>query len=257
MQRKPFQDPLSSAVQRKAALEDPAFKRSFKAGEAAALQQLYVALVDDVSRLLRFGFHVESTGNRVFGFDAERVLECTQETFARALSERGRQSYDGLSPLRPWLLRITKNLMIDLLRKKRELHAADLVDDQAFGLLVDEASTAEAVPEHDSVDEKRLRLATAAFTRALQGEALQVFALRFEHGLAQHAVASQLGVTRRRVRTVEDGLRAALFNHLQQAGLADLLLVDGGHAAGGLKSGLSVGMLLVLFVNGLLLWELV
>ena len=43
-----------------------------------------------------------------------------QEAFRRAFEERARSAYDGLRPYRRYLLTITRNLVIDQLRKQRE-----------------------------------------------------------------------------------------------------------------------------------------
>jgi DNA-directed RNA polymerase specialized sigma24 family protein len=52
----------------------------------------------------------------VRGHDADGERELVQDTFAKAFAAAARQAYDGVSPYRPYLLRITKNLMIDRYR---------------------------------------------------------------------------------------------------------------------------------------------
>src|SRR5690349_20476148 len=92
----------------------------FRRGERAALAAVYEHYVDEVARLARRGFPLDSPGGAYIpGVDLEGEHELVQDTFVRAFSDRARTSFDGVLPYRPFLLRITRNLMIDRLRASR------------------------------------------------------------------------------------------------------------------------------------------
>ena len=62
--------------------------------------------------------------------DAEHDL--VRETFVRAFAEKARSSFDGLRPYRPFLLRITKNLMIDRFRSRRNSAVTSGIGDSSI-----------------------------------------------------------------------------------------------------------------------------
>src|SRR5262245_54234460 len=93
----------------------------FRRGERAALSEVYERYVDDVATLARRGFTMEAQGHvYVPGADIDGEHELVQDTFVKAFADAARQSFDGLRPYRPFLLRITKNLMIDRFRARRK-----------------------------------------------------------------------------------------------------------------------------------------
>jgi len=185
----------------------------FRRGERAALAEVYEHYVDDVARVARHGFVIEAAGHVVIrGADLDGEHELVQETFVKAFGEAARASFDGLRPYRPFLLRITKNLMIDRYRARRNAAApmADLA-------VLQEASELATVPDHeDDLHWRALSEATAAFLAALDPESRDVVRLRFERELSQDVVAEQLGCSRRRVRTVERRVQSQLGRHLKR-----------------------------------------
>src|SRR4051794_13362487 len=186
----------------------------FRRGDRAALAAGFEQYVDDVAILARRGFMIESSGHVVVrgaGRDGEHEL--VQETFAKAFSERARLAYDGVSPYRPYLLRITKNLMIDRYRaaqKDARTIAIDAVDLDA----VQPASEEPIDPMW-----QKLAAATAELVATLGPLERQFVTLRFEEGASQDRVAEALGCTRRKVRTLERDVHKALRRWLKQRGL--------------------------------------
>jgi RNA polymerase sigma factor (sigma-70 family) len=67
--------------------------------------------------------------------------------------------------------------------------------------------------------ERELVEATRTWVEQLPGEQQTFVRLRFEQGLSQDDVAVTMGVTRRRVRTLEKRVRALLCDHLRSAGM--------------------------------------
>ncbi|MEO0814744.1 MAG: sigma-70 family RNA polymerase sigma factor, partial [Myxococcota bacterium] len=180
----------------------------FRAGAAAALGRVYEFYLDDVVRLVRYGF--VSGAARVQGI-AERSaqLDLAHDVFMKAFRPAARTSYDGLRLYRPFLLRIGKNLLIDRARTLgREVGLADID--------LDESSIAEPQDEH--IDEElhfaRLMEQTRAFLKGCDEEMRRFVELRFEGRTSQADVAQEMGITRRRARTLEKraqvGLRAFL-----------------------------------------------
>ncbi len=187
----------------------------FRAGERAALAEVYRAHVQQVADLVRRGFHLDRTGRGglVPGVaSAAGQCDLVQETFARAFAQPARRAYDGRSPYRWYLLRIAKNLMIDGLRRGgRELPLVDPPDGGEPAL----------APEDPASEAHRARqqALAAEFTAGLEGESRQVYESRFVQGLGQLETASRLGLTRRRVRTLEARLLVELRTLLKRRGL--------------------------------------
>ncbi len=79
------------------------------------MAEVFRHYVNDVALVLRLGFRLGQT--RVGGIgDVDRERELTQDVFIRAFAPRARLAFDGLSPYRPYLLQIARNLMIDQAR---------------------------------------------------------------------------------------------------------------------------------------------
>jgi RNA polymerase sigma factor (sigma-70 family) len=171
----------------------------FREGKRDVLERVYYSLVDDVFKLVALGF--ASANGAVRGErdpDEQRVV--IQEVFARAFAERARLGYDGVRPYRPYLLTIARNVMIDRARARSgELGRASDVDVDA--IIASDAPIPGAIEE--SADQQRLRARAAAYIEALDPELRRFVALRFERELSHLDVAAELGITRRRVRTLE------------------------------------------------------
>lgn len=196
----------------------------FRRGEREALREVYEAYVNDVATLARRGFTMESQGHvYVTGADAEGEHELVQESFVKAFGEQARVSFDGLRPYRPFLLRITKNLMIDRYRARKKQHARE--DGTGIGdideLLEANADFAIVEDPDEGLHWQRLEATTREFLAKLSTESQDVIRLRFEEELSQDAVADQLQCSRRRVRTVESKVQKQLKRHLKHRGLLD------------------------------------
>jgi RNA polymerase sigma factor (sigma-70 family) len=195
----------------------------FRRGDRKALEAVYYRYVDEVATLARRGFTMESSGHvYVRGLDADGERELVQETFVKAFAEKARLAFDGVSPYRPYLLRITKNLMID--RYRGAQHATVELDGTGLGdidqLLAANAELAGG-DEPEDLDWKQLRAATNEYVATLDDESRQLIALRFVEELSQDDTAVRMKCSRRRVRTVEDRIVAGLRKSLQKRGLDD------------------------------------
>ena len=168
---------------------------------------------DDVATLARRGFTIESSGHvYVRGEGRDGEYELVQETFAKAFAEKARLAYDGISPYRPYLLRITKNLMIDRYRARQKdgrTIALDAVE------LDSVTAAAEAPPD---LDWQKLAAATSEFVATLAPNQRELVKLRFEEGMSQDRVAETLRCTRRKVRTLERDVQNGLRSWLKRRG---------------------------------------
>lgn len=190
---------------------------SFRRGEAAALERVYWEYVELVSAIVRRGFTLASSGAHVPGIgEPQAQCDFIQECFARCFSERARLAYDGLRPYRHYLLRVIKNLMIDRARLLgRELPASADISEESLGAI--------AASQDEDLDWARLQQATKEFVQSLEEPLRTLYFLRYDQGKAQVAVAHEMHLSRRRVRTLESDLRRLLHDNLQQLGLAELL----------------------------------
>jgi RNA polymerase sigma-70 factor (ECF subfamily) len=193
---------------------------AFRRGDRGALTTVYHRFVDDVARLPRHGFVVETKGGlRIPGaHGSDEECEIVQEVFARAFSETGRSGYDGLRPYRPYLMRIAKNLLIDRVRRRQLLSLemlAEIAPDDATAETGSPDPADDLSPE-EALDWQRLLDAARQFIARLSEEERQLIVLRFEEGRSQEDVAAQLGVTRRRIRSLEGRVQRGLANYLKK-----------------------------------------
>jgi RNA polymerase sigma-70 factor (ECF subfamily) len=172
--------------------------------------------MDDVSTLVRLGFALDASTHIRGISDPDEQRDAVQEVFVRALSEKARMSYDGLRPYRPYLLRIAKNLMIDRARKiKRRPTKAE----PRSGVLdVDDLIDRDApMPEpEEDMDWRNQRRVAIRYMETLPGDLRELVQLRFVDCRSQASVAEALGITRRRVRTLEKRCLAGLVTLLEK-----------------------------------------
>ncbi|MEO1174155.1 MAG: sigma-70 family RNA polymerase sigma factor [Myxococcota bacterium] len=193
-------------------LDDRSLLTAFRAGHAAAFERVYAFYLDDVIRLIRCGFVAGEA--RVAGVpDRSQQLDTAHDVFARAFEPRARDGYDGLRPYGPYLLRIGKNLIIDRFRKSgRERPLSDLELDEAEPM---------DPPAEDALHFATLRQATTEFLANCDDELRRFVTWRFEESGSQADVAKRMGITRRRVRTLEERAREGLRRHLREKRLLD------------------------------------
>jgi RNA polymerase sigma-70 factor, ECF subfamily len=179
--------------------QDRELLAGFRAGKSDVLARVYHALVDDVFKLVALGF-VTANGAIRGERDPDEQRAIIQEVFVKAFGERARMGYDGVRPYRPYLLTIARNVMIDRARQRSsEQGRASEIDVDA--IIASDAAIPGVVEESD--EQQRLRARTAAYIEGLDAELKKIVALRFEQELSQEDVAAELGITRRRVRTLE------------------------------------------------------
>jgi RNA polymerase sigma-70 factor (ECF subfamily) len=189
-------------------VDRPELLRAFRAGEREALATVYWAYVDAVALVVRHGARL-SAGASAVGAPREDWGDLVQETFSRAFGERARLAYDGLRPYRHYLLTICRNLLADWARKRgRELPSA--LDADTLEEAAGSAELADELPPHElAIVEK--------YVAALDPRLAGVYQQRYIHGATQEEAARTLGLTRQRLRTLEDKLRGGLRRALEKA----------------------------------------
>lgn len=184
---------------------------AFRRGDRAALTTVYFRYVDEIAALIRLGFSIPSSGARVPGArDAQTERDLVQEVFTRAFAPRARDAYDGLRPYGPYLRQIARNLLID--RARAANHSVPLDEGAAELVIEPEAADADAVWQ----EQRRL---TLDYLAGLAPELQTLVKLRFEDEMSQEQAAAMLGISRRRVRTLEARIQRGLRKVLRRAGL--------------------------------------
>ncbi|MFO1078387.1 MAG: sigma-70 family RNA polymerase sigma factor [Planctomycetota bacterium] len=176
--------------------------------------------VDDAA-LLRFAAQrapgavealVARHGDRVCSFLARIVRDpawaedLTQDTLLRALAEADR--FDARWPLRTWLLRIARNLAVDLLRREQARRPRR-------GRPCEEAAPAAAV----TAEHREFQVALERALQQLPEEFRTVFVLRDGENLAYDEIAAVLGISVKtvssRLHRARQRLRELLARHLR------------------------------------------
>ncbi len=190
-----------------------ALLEAFRRGERAALTTVYFHYVDDIAAIIRHGFSIPARGAHVRGvIDEQTQRDLVQEVFARAFSPRARDAYDGIRPYRAYLRRIAKNLLID--RARVAGHTVSLDDEDEVASEPEPAET-----ELEGAEWRAQRHETVAYVSSLAPELQRLVKLRFEDEMSQEQTAAALGISRRRVRTLEARIQRGLRKALRRAGL--------------------------------------
>lgn len=195
---------------------------AFRRGESDAMRQVFDANVDRVTVLIRRGYLLADARGRVLPpLDQEIERDLVQEVFARAFTSKARLSYDGLRPYQPFVLQIARNVLADHWRKRGREQSVAMEPEQLEQLL----DQVEQEPERaadELLEFKELAAATRAFVQQLDQLQKDIVTIRFEKGIGQRDAARALGITRWKLRSLEDGIRKRLAAHLRNKGLLDV-----------------------------------
>jgi RNA polymerase sigma-70 factor (ECF subfamily) len=172
---------------------------AFRRGDRAALQRVYDAYKHQVERVMVGGAFMH--GKRLLGARRDAVKDLIQEVFVRAFSAKARESYDPGQPYEPYLLGLARNVLAEHTRKSMREVASD-----------DAGET--LITEPDDTPEPHLRETAERYVRSLPPELDAVYKSRFVEAQSQYESAETLGLSRQRIRTLEqkllEGLRALL-----------------------------------------------
>ena len=198
---------------------------AFRRGDNDALTAVYREYVDDVLLLLSRGIVEKQKSRYIRGIaDASLRLDCLQDVFVKAFTEKARESYDGLRPYRAYLLTVARNTLIDYWRAhSRDPVAGDCTlvegDVEAFERDQDTPPTADGLAEESRLHWQRCLAASDSFFSELDTGTRQFVTLRFREEQPLLEVARQLNMTRWKARALEKRLQTNLKKHLRREGL--------------------------------------
>lgn len=186
----------------------------FRSGEREALAEVYRAYLPRLSKLIRRGFAVTTSGLTVPGVATpDDLADALQEVFTRAFQHDARNAYDGIRDYWPYLSVIARNLIVSRHRREsRELLAFDpssLREDD----VVEAAESVTPWLDTDSLEIAR------TYVSALPEPIRAVHTARYVQALSQRDAAKQLGLSRPKLRKLENRLRSELRQLLIKAGL--------------------------------------
>jgi RNA polymerase sigma-70 factor (ECF subfamily) len=190
-------------------VDKPELLRAFRAGERDALTAVYWGYVDAVAQVVRHGARLTADA-AVSGAPRGDWADLVQETFSRAFSERARLAYDGLRPYRPYLLTICRNLLADHARKRGRELPSDFDGEALEAAAGSSEDAGEALPPAQLAVVER-------YLAGLDARLAGVYQQRYITGATQEEAARALGLTRQRVRTLEDKLRRGLRRALAKS----------------------------------------
>lgn len=203
--------------------EMPGLLQRFRDGAKDAYEAVYRRYFSDVYRLFCRGFVTGTPPCSVPALTEEQALEHLQEVFLRAFEQRARTGYDGLRPYRPYLLRIAKNYRIDVFRRERHVESERGPNDESgrvdLDRMMDLSSPIAPLDIEGSHHHQSQLEQTQIFLSGLSEDERRFVTLRFVQEQPQAVVAANLGVTRRKVRTLEAQIQRQLQQHLAQQGL--------------------------------------
>jgi RNA polymerase sigma-70 factor (ECF subfamily) len=198
---------------------DPQLLQRFRAGEPAAMGEVYRRHVGPLTRLLRSAaFRGQTFASLRSAMELENAIV---EVFSRAFEPRARAVYDGLRPYETFLMGIARNYLLERSRERELPHG--LSPEEA----VAQALADEGPAPDEQVESREVDALVQAFRGTLGAEEAQLFELRFGEGLGQEAAAARLGLTRIQLRRREHKLRVRLLAHLQHHGYLGALAATG------------------------------
>jgi RNA polymerase sigma-70 factor (ECF subfamily) len=187
----------------------------FREGDRDALADVYRFYLPRVTQILRRGFVLRATGVTIPGLaNRDDLADAIQDVFTRAFKRDARLAYDGLRDYWPYLSMIARNVVVSRHRRGgRELLAVDPAALAEADVDLNDAAEGPAWLDHRSLAIVR------AYVSGLQEPMRAVHASRYVQALSQRDAAQQLGLSRPKVRKLENRLRRELLQLLTRAGL--------------------------------------
>jgi RNA polymerase sigma factor (sigma-70 family) len=189
---------------------EPVLLAAFRSGDRTALARVYLEHVAHVENFLRNGLR------RSGRFLHADLADLVQEVFLRAFSKEVRRRYDGQRAYRPFVIAIAHHVLVDWLRRmgRAPVPVSDHVE-----ALTEERGPLETEQGAFSAD---LLAVTARYIQDLPLELRLIHQHRFVAAEPQKQVATALGISRQRLRTLEKrllkGLRLAIQGARLRAG---------------------------------------
>ncbi|MSP60984.1 MAG: sigma-70 family RNA polymerase sigma factor [Myxococcales bacterium] len=217
-------------------VEKRELRERFRAGQRAALEEVYRHHVSDVASFLSRGFGFMSRGRqmRFAGFHQPSDLDnAIQETFVRAFKESARLGYDGLQSYKNYLFAIARNYVLDELRA-REVAMSPFIEmrgeaaggddryrDGAVEAAGDGPGGSHPVSAENEYLTNELGKLYGRFTESLDDRERLFFQVRFEEQQTQVDAGLRADLSHMQARTLEKKLRARFLKFMHQHGYLD------------------------------------
>jgi len=208
--------------------DNPQLLTRFRDGEKEVLTELYRAHVAAVSELLMKGFSFRSGTElvRFGGFqEPHKLQELVQESFIRAFRKNSRDAYDGQRPWRPFLIVISRNLVIDHFRRETlekryfvpigHLVGPNESEEDAVSRL--HGNQEPWTPEEEAM-RGQLKELLQSFVEMLDDVDRQIVEEHLLGELSQREIADQLGMDRNDLRKRLKLMRERLLRHFKTHG---------------------------------------
>jgi RNA polymerase sigma factor (sigma-70 family) len=190
---------------------EPKLLERFRAGDEEALEAVYWACVDHVTRIAEAVLRAcASGGARGPGEMASVLADVVQEVFVKAFAPDARRRFDASRPYEPYLGQIARNVAIDHWRQMRRYVPSDVEP------LIDQLSLeADADNERDGdwADYETVAVVNR-YLASLDEESRRVHDALYVKGMSQREAAEMLGLGRQVIRTTEAKLRRGLRREL-------------------------------------------
>jgi RNA polymerase sigma-70 factor (ECF subfamily) len=167
--------------------------RRAQEGDRDALAYLYARFADDVCGYARSIVH-----------DHHEAEDVTQQVFTKLMRVIGKYEERDV-PFFAWMLRVTRNVAVDHLRKKRPLPVDEVRDDQRHGL---------RYAKDGQLAELTAALATLPYAQR------EVLVLRHFAGLSPTEIATRVGKSESSIHGLHHRGRRSLISELIQSGAA-------------------------------------
>lgn len=197
---------------------EAALLQKFREGDKETLEGVYRAYADAVARVVGSALRRYCTEGSHLGWRqvAVELPDLVQEVFIRAFQPETRCRFDGARLYAPFLSQITRNVVVDHLRRRwRQL----ALETDPF---IDEISLHPIARDGvDAFADWRTMAVVDRYVADLPLELRRVHDALYVQGLSQRDAASALGIGRQVVRTLESRLRQGLRVALQEIDYAN------------------------------------
>lgn len=195
------------ASQSKRVCERGDLYEGFRAGDRDALEQLYLAYVDRVRRIVK---RCACSFERSYGAHVVSVDDIVQDVFVRAFTRTARLSYDDTRDYGSYLSTIARNVFRDRLKNGRREMPTDHEQLDKYPAV----GASNLVAGRSQWDDPDILGRIRNYLRDLPPEYRAVHHQKYVLGLSQGAAARALGVSRQRIRTVDKKLINAVSRKL-------------------------------------------
>lgn len=185
--------------------ESPEFLAAFRSGDPTTLLRIYRSYAVPVERYLK-----ALTRRLPYVPCVAGIADLHQDTFERAFSFRARHAYDATRDFGPYLMTIARNCFLDAVRRERR---------ERLNVDTDVVERREEGVRREPFPDPHVAELLEVYVRDLPAPLRSTFEQRFVFGNSQAVASSELGVTRRSLRTREEHLKRGLRRALQARGL--------------------------------------